>query len=112
MLLTFLSPSFGWQLVADHEQLAHGVSSADVVAHDHHHDHDHDTTVALDATPHDHDDPHAMIGHLLSHMPASLSAEPLPLEMRQHTAPPNDLPLRPLANLPSLPFRPPQTLLA
>ena len=62
MLLTFFAPGFGWHAHATHEEIAHG--SANVAAH--HHDHE------SDAADH-HDDAHTTIGHLLAHMPASLS---------------------------------------
>jgi hypothetical protein len=62
-LATFLSPGFGWEMVASHEQLEHAaVSSSDLHEHD---SHDHDS--------HEHANPHSSIGHLLSHMPAALS---------------------------------------
>lgn len=64
LLATFLSPRFGWQSVASHDELAHADSA--VRAHaDHHHapDAHHDGHG-------DHDDSaHGEIGHLLSHLP-------------------------------------------
>lgn len=64
LLATFLSPWFGWQSVASHDELAH----AELVALDHG-DHHH----APDSHHGDHDDAaHSDIGHLLSHLPAVL----------------------------------------
>lgn len=73
MLATFLSPTLGWGMVASHDTLAHGISAVERV--DLHHDHDHHQPSIPDDT-HDHQDAHTSIGHLLSHMPASLFEVP------------------------------------
>jgi hypothetical protein len=59
---TFLSPSFGWQMVASHGESDH--ASVAVMA-------DHaDIHLESDGRDHDHDDvAHGQIGHLLSHLP-------------------------------------------
>lgn len=56
LLATLLSPHFGWQMLASHDELEH------VLAHStqgedarHHHDHENDA--------------HSLLGHLLTHMP-------------------------------------------
>jgi hypothetical protein len=61
LLVTFLSPSLGWQLLASHEQIEH-----ERIEHAHapaalHDNHDHET------------DAHGHIGHLLTHMPVHIS---------------------------------------
>lgn len=66
MLATFLSPSLGWGMVASHEQLSDSITAADNT--DFAHDHDH-PSVPDDS--HDHQDAHASIGHLLTHMSVS-----------------------------------------
>jgi hypothetical protein len=54
MLLTLLSPHFGYQMIAGHDELEHGfVSSAHDGNEGHHHDHESDA--------------HAFLGHLLGH---------------------------------------------
>ena len=67
MLLTFLSPSMGWQLVATHEELEHA-SSHVTPAHVHEDAGD---------SEHEHHDAHGSIGHLLGHLPAFLPAPPI-----------------------------------
>jgi hypothetical protein len=66
MLITFLSPTMGWQLGATHDELehasAHAASSG--VRND------------AGAAEHEHDEAHGFIGHLLGHLPACLSAPP------------------------------------
>lgn len=57
MLSTFLSPHLGWQMTAGHDELEQAL-----LAHDHHHD-DEENHAA-----------HGFIGHLLTHMPMSVSA--------------------------------------
>lgn len=107
MLLTFLSPTFGWQLTADHEELAHS-SQTTFVKHNHHHP-DHADIISLSSV-HEHEDAHSMIGHMLAHMPMTMVS---PFEfvvvrsgMVRHIAPPMSVRLR----LPEQPFRPPQSL--
>lgn len=108
MLLTFLSPSFGWQMVANHEQLVHGPQPPDFSAHAH--DHCHHGDKADEVAGHDHEDAHSMIGHLLGHMPASLLARfQLHLARQRDEAypePPSTLFFGPS----DLPYRPPQSL--
>lgn len=57
MALTFFSPSFGWQMTASHHELEHAL-----VTHDSEHGDE------------DHHDAHGFLGHLLTHMPMSISA--------------------------------------
>lgn len=67
MLITFLSPGLGWQLVATHDELEHAFGHpAPVPAHD-----------DGGAAEHEHHDAHGFIGHLLGHLPAFLSAPPI-----------------------------------
>ena len=63
MLITFLSPGFGWHVNATHHEIEHGAVAA--------HQHDHDSDAA-----HHEDDAHGVIGHLLGHLPAFLSSSP------------------------------------
>ena len=56
MLLTFLSPNLGWQMTASHDELQHALV----------HDPDHGDD--------DHHEAHGLVGHLLTHMPMSISA--------------------------------------
>lgn len=66
MLITFLSPTLGWQLVATHDELEHAFGHPmPVQAHD-----------EGGAAEHEHHDAHGFIGHLLGHLPAFLSAPP------------------------------------
>jgi hypothetical protein len=59
-LLTFLSPTLGWELTATHEQLEHTALALGVPDHDAHSgDGEHDTA-------------HGLMGHVLTHMPAHL----------------------------------------
>jgi len=71
MLVTFMSPTLGWAMLASHDELAH--SGAALTDHDalpaDAQDHDH----GLPAN-HDHADPHSFIGHLFSHMPFSVAS--------------------------------------
>lgn len=110
MLLTFLSPSFGWQMVAGHELLEH----SKVGMEEGHHDHHHDELFADRPVPHDHEheDAHTMAGHVLSHMPATTFYASLPRytphqPVMRGAEPPLDLP----SSFPDQPYRPPQTLL-
>lgn len=109
MFMTFLSPTFGWQLVADHEELAHS-SPTSFFEQEHHHPEHADIIDVSSVHGHEHEDAHSMIGHMLSHMPISMVS---PFEfavvrsgMLTHTAPPLSVRLR----LPEQPFRPPQHL--
>lgn len=111
MLLTFLSPSFGWQMVASHELLEHESVAAGL---DHHGHHDHDDLDEVPA-PHEykHEDAHSMIGHVLSHMPATPFVAVLPLYVPHQLAlegsePALVIPMSP----PDQPYRPPQALRA
>jgi hypothetical protein len=54
MMLTFLCPQLGWQMLASHDELEHVLASGD---HDSHPHHDHEN------------DAHGFLGHLLTHMP-------------------------------------------
>ncbi len=66
---SFLSPEFGWAMHADHGALAHHAADAPVAADHHHPGHDH----SGDDSTHDHRDPHGSLGHVLGHLPATLS---------------------------------------
>lgn len=66
MLATYLSPAFGWAMTASHDELEH----ASFTLSSERHDHDHDSPAG-----HEHQEPHSYIGHLLSHLAASASAE-------------------------------------
>lgn len=63
MLATFASPTFGWGMVATHDQLSHGLSGTHV-GEDHggHHHDEHDVN------------PHSSIGHMFTHMPVGLTS--------------------------------------
>ena len=98
MALTFLSPALGSQMVADHEQLHETVHPADAA-----HTHDSDA---------DDDYAHALIGHLLLHMPFFSAGviqvtHPCPTRREEIPAP---LFLSTLG-IPELPFKPPRALL-
>jgi hypothetical protein len=114
MLLTFLSPGFGWQVVAGHDLLAHAAAEAHGHGHDDHdHDHDHHGAVLAGGTAaHDHEDAHSMIGHVLSHMPAAaVSAALTPQLPYQPVMQGLDPSLVMPASPPDQPYRPPQALL-
>jgi len=67
MLFTFLSPSFGWQVNATHDEIEHAF--ADVAVEQ---GHEHGS-----GTSDDHEgEAHGAIGHLLGHLPAFLSSSP------------------------------------
>jgi hypothetical protein len=72
MLVTFLSPTLGWAMLATHDELSHRAAALPEPEVDHDHampeDHDHGLP-----SGHDHADPHSFIGHLFSHMPFSLA---------------------------------------
>ena len=69
MLVTFLSPTLGWAMLASHDELAH--AAAALADHDATHSDDHDHGLPAG---HDHADPHSFIGHLFSHMPFSVAS--------------------------------------
>jgi hypothetical protein len=71
MLVTFLSPTTGWAMLAGHDELAH--AAAAFADHDATHADHHDHGMPAD---HDHADPHSFIGHLFSHMPFSIASAP------------------------------------
>lgn len=73
MLATFLSPTLGWAMLANHGELSHSATAltGTEVDHDHAVPEDQDHGLPSD---HDHADPHSFIGHLFSHMPFSLAA--------------------------------------
>lgn len=109
MLLTFLSPSFGWQVVAGHDLLVHEAVAAEGEHHPHDHEGEHDAPKQPVPHGHDHEDPHSMIGHVLSHMPATTLSATLPPQLphqpvQQGVEPSLAIP----SFLPELPYRPPQ----
>lgn len=115
MLLTFLSPSFGWQVVAGHDVLSHPPVPAEAghAAHAHDADHDDHHQAPARCDGHDHEDAHSMIGHVLSHMPALtlMAALPPPVPHQpvlQGAEPSLAIP----SFTPELPYRPPQALFA
>lgn len=63
MLITFLSPAFGWHALATHDEIEHITSDAGA-AHAH----------EEGQTTHDESDAHHSIGHVLGHLPACFSA--------------------------------------
>lgn len=113
MVLTFLSPSFGWQLVAGHELLEHA-SAAVAADHPHGHEHAPHDAAPADASsthPHEHEDAHSMIGHVLSHMPATSFSAAVPLYApHQPVMSGVELLLVLPTSPPDQPYRPPQTL--
>lgn len=108
MLLTFLSPGFGWQMVAAHESPLHDTAVAEAGHHDRGHHGEHPAEKSL-AAEHDHGygDAHTMVGHVLSQMPANFlmpfQVHVTPLVAVRHArepllfipAPPSDQPYRP-----------------
>lgn len=122
MLATLFSPGLGWQMVVVHEHgghhhLAH-TGHADASDGSAHHMHD---VSAPDAQPADdlasvmqneHDDAHTMMGHLLGHMPLTLTQETRVdasvAGMVMSPQPSDGIP----GSLPSALFRPPQALVA
>jgi hypothetical protein len=113
MLLTFLSPGFGWQMVASHDLLEHpGVTAGqDHPEHDDHHGHDdHEDPPATHGHEHSHEDAHSMIGHVLGHMPATTFHAALPVYVPQQPVWQRAEPLLLLpSSPPDQPYRPPQT---
>lgn len=112
MLLTFLSPGFGWQMVAAHELPAHDTAVAKAEHHDRGHPGEPPAEKSL-ADEHDHGygDAHTMVGHVLSQMPATFL---MPFQV--HVSPQVAVkhPKEPLFFIPAPPadppYRPPQTL--
>lgn len=109
MLLTFLSPNFGWQVVAGHDLLSHEAVAEAVEHSPHDHDGDHDGHDQPPPHGHDHEDAHSMIGHVLSHMPATtlsgiLPAQGLHQPVQRGVEPSLAIPSFP----PDQPYRPPQ----
>lgn len=108
MMATFLSPSLGWQMAVVHEHDGQHLVLADP---DHHHVHafssDHDSMLAQEK----HEDAHSMMGHMLGHMPLSLTQEShvdaSVADMVLNSHPADDMP----ESLPDILFRPPQSLL-
>lgn len=115
MLLTFLSPSFGWQIVAGHELLERAAVAVEA-DHHHGHEHDHHDAAPTDASlthEHEHEDAHSMIGHVLSHMPATIFSAPVPLPVpHQPVMLGAELLLVLPTSPPDQPYRPPQAVLA
>lgn len=120
MLLTFLSPNFGWQVVAGHELLGH--PAAEVADHDPHHDAgtrddhvphghggEHDEHERAASHGHDHEDAHSMIGHVLSHMPATTLSSALPAALPHQPVLRGAEPSLAIPSFPpDQPYRPPQ----
>jgi hypothetical protein len=96
--LTFAAPGFAWHAHATHEEIAH-TSAHHAGAH--HHDHD--------SNAEDHDaQAHTTIGHLLGHLPASLSSGAvMPSIVPAHSDFAEPLSERPHIS-PDPPFRPPR----
>jgi hypothetical protein len=86
MLATFLSPSFGWHMHADHHEIVH----ASVINHDH-----------------DDHDAHASIGHLLGHLVMHAQPPVIHISAAGAVFPTAELPLPPLLSGSSPPYRPP-----
>lgn len=101
MAMTFLSPAVGAQIATDHDQLHARVAVVDAssVAHDH-------------EGESDHDDAHALIGHLFLHMPVHFSIAfqvVLPRFVTEEAT--SVLQSPPSFGIPELPFKPPRILL-
>ena len=62
MLVTFLSPAFGWHALATHDEIEHAADAGAVHSHEE------------GKTGHDESDAHHSIGHVLGHLPACFSA--------------------------------------
>jgi len=90
-------------MVADHEHLHAQAMQPDDSSHGHGHEHDAD---------HDEDDPHAVMGHLLLHMPMHLSIAfefaPPPLITGAELPFPQ---FSPSFGVPEFPFKPPRAVL-
>jgi ABC-type Zn2+ transport system substrate-binding protein/surface adhesin len=102
MATTFLSPALGGQMVADHEQLHAQATHTDDALSAHGHDDDDD-----------HDDAHALIGHLFLHMPVHFSiafqiVSPLFANGGGMAGPR----FSPSFGIPDLPFKPPRGMLS
>lgn len=110
MMLTFLSPGFGREMVAAPEPQADVVVTAD--QHDLGYQDEQPADKPL-AAGHDHGygDAHTMVGHVLSHMPANFL-----MTVQVHVSPQGAVKplMEPLLFIPSTPpdqpYRPPQTL--
>lgn len=103
MLASFLSPSFGLGLVASHDQLAHMSVGLE------HSDDEHGQPGSHDSQ--DHQDAHASIGHLLTHMAAGFFKLPrlaIPPQAKAELSAPDALVLH---IVPQPPFRPPRAIL-
>ena len=76
MVATFASPTFGWGMVATHDQLSHGLAGVpDGEDHGHQHHSHHDEHDAQ------HLNPHSSVGHLFTHMPVGIfSMATLPIQ--------------------------------
>lgn len=112
MLLTFLSPSFGWQVVAGHDLLSHEAVAEAFEHSPHDHDDGHDGHDQPPAHGHEHEDAHSMIGHVLSHMPATTVSTILPApKPHQPVLQRGELSLTIPSPPPDQPYRPPQLLL-
>lgn len=109
MLLTFLSPSFGWQVIAGHDLLEHGPVAVEEEHHPHARDGDHDDHDQPIPHGHDHEDAHSMIGHVLSHMPAVTVSAALPPPLPHQPVLQGGEPSLAIPTVhPDLPYRPPQ----
>lgn len=109
MLATFLSPSFGWGMVASHDQLEHAFAGPEHVSTGHGHP-GHDAT-DTQSDSQDHQDAHTSIGHLLTHMSAGLFEMPrldIPPRAQAELPAPSTLVLH---IVPKPLFRPPRALL-
>lgn len=109
MMATFLSPSLGWQMAVVHEHEGQHLVLAEP---DHHHVHAPGSGHEHMAAQEKHEDAHSMMGHLLGHMPLSLTQEPHAeaslAAMVLNSHPPDGMP----ESLPDNLFRPPLSLLA
>lgn len=110
MLLTFLSPGFGWQMVASHDLLEHEDVAVELDPHDHDDPHDRDHHEAGPAPDeHPHEDAHSMIGHVLGHMPAPTLFAALPVSLPHQPGWQRAEPLLVFpSSSPDQPYRPPQ----
>lgn len=97
MLTTFLSPSFGWHMHAEHQEIVLAADSRDVRHDDG--DDSHGTGGRSDA--------HASIGHLLGHLPMQMSALELLIPLTQNVAPSVEVPAPCLDSETSPLYRPP-----
>lgn len=109
MMATFLSPSLGWQMAVVHEHEGRHLVLAEP---DHHHVHVSGSGHEHMAAQEKHEDAHSMMGHLLGHMPLSLTqeshADAAAATMVLNSHPPDGM----SEGLPDNRFRPPLNLLA